>query len=216
MQVRGAKNKLSILYTGIDDVNYLLSDQATSASVITEVLPPYLAELDPMIGILQILPGGTTADVPAGDIDIEGTDLLGAVQTEAITLLANASTAKEGVKVWKSITKITFPVQDGAAATYDVGLIANLDIVIAGKAKKLIEVRLGLASASATAEQFNGVAEFVANGNLDFEMHTVDMNTLKFRREQVAYDQIIGVQLHWLWANTNDETFGFEALFELE
>lgn len=216
MQVKAAGNRIALLYTGIEDADYFLADQATSATVVTEVLPSYLNELDPMVGKMTILPGGTTADVPAGDIDIEGIDLLGAVQTEAITLLANASTRKEGVKVWSKVTKITFPVQDGAAATYDVGLSSDLDIVIAGKAKKLIEVRLGLASASATAENFNGVAEYIDDANLNFEVHTVDMNTKKFRREEVDYDLIEGVRMHWIWANTNAKTFGFAALFELE
>ncbi len=215
MQVRGAKNKIAILYTGIEDPDYLLADQATSDSVITEVLPPYLNGFDPMIGKLAILPGGTTADVPAGDIDIEGTDLLGNAQTEAITLLANASTRKEGVKVWGSVTKITFPIQDGAAATYDVGLSSDLDIVIAGKPKRLLEVLVGLASASATSETFSGVAEYVDDGNLDFQVHSEDMNTKQFVRKTVNYDQLEGVQFHWVWANTNAETFGFQALFEL-
>ena len=216
MQVRGAGNKVAVVYTGIEDADYFLSDQATSATVVTVVLPAYLNELDPMVGKMTILPGGTTTDVPAGDIDIEGTDLLGEVQTEAITLLANASTRKEGVKVWSKVTKITFPIQDGAASTYDVGLSSDLDIVIAGKPRQLIEVRLGLASASATAENFTGVAEYVDDRILDFEVHTIDMNTEKFRREEVNYDLIEGVQMHWVWANTNAETFGFAALFELE
>lgn len=216
MQVRGAKNIIAFQYSGIEDADYLLADQATSATVVTEVLPPYLNSFDPMVGRLTILPGGTTADVPAGDIDIEGTDLLGAVQTEAIALLANASTRKEGVKVWKSVTKITFPVQDGAAATYDVGLSSDLDIVIAGKPKRLLEVLVGLASASATSETFSGVAEFVADGNLDFQVHSEDMNTKQFSRQTVNFDQLEGVQFHWVWANTNAETFGFQAIFELK
>lgn len=101
------------------DVDLVLDGQATSATVITEV-EAFLAQPDVPRQIV-VTPGGTTGDVAAGDVDIEGTNIAGDVITESLTFEADQSTAETTVKAFATITKITFPIQDGAAATFDVG-----------------------------------------------------------------------------------------------
>jgi hypothetical protein len=102
------------------DVDRVLNDQATSASVTTTV-STFLAQPDVPRNI-TITPGGTTADVPAGDIVISGTNFYGKAITESITLTANQSTIASGLKAFKTVTSVVFPIQDGAGATYDVGV----------------------------------------------------------------------------------------------
>lgn len=104
----------------VADVDRLLNDQATSNSAITTVTS-FLAQPDVPRSI-SITPGGTTTDVPAGDVTITGTDIGDNVITDTITFAANASTAGHTAKAFKTVTSIVFPIQDGAAATYDVGV----------------------------------------------------------------------------------------------
>lgn len=108
------------------DTDYILNDRATSASAVTTVTT-FLAQPD-VPRVITVTPGGTTADVPAGDVTITGTDACGQTITDTITFAANASTAGTTVKAFKTITSIAFPIQDGAAATYDVGVGAALGI----------------------------------------------------------------------------------------
>lgn len=101
-----------------------LNDQATSNAAETTVLAAAMLNL----GIpdyprnVTITPGGTTTDVPAGDVVVTGTDILGQTITENITFAANANALVAGAKAFASLTSIVFPVQDTTgAATYDVG-----------------------------------------------------------------------------------------------
>lgn len=103
----------------LGDADQLLATQATSDSVTTTVTT-FLAQPD-VCRNLEILPGGTTADVPAGDITVTGTNCRDEAITETFTLTANQATADVGIKAFKTVTSIVFPIQDGAAATYDVG-----------------------------------------------------------------------------------------------
>lgn len=96
-----------------------LDDQATSDSVATTV-----TEFDAQPDFprnVTITPGGTTTDVAAGNYVITGTNIRDEVITETIAIAANASTLQAGAKAFKTITSILFPIQDGAAATFDVG-----------------------------------------------------------------------------------------------
>ncbi|MGW6120447.1 hypothetical protein ACWFRF_15500 [Nocardia sp. NPDC055165] len=104
----------------------ILSAQATSNSVITTVVS-FLAQPDFARNIV-ITPGGTTGDVPAGDIVVTGTNIRGQVISETFTLTADQSSASTGSKAFKTITSIVFPVQDGAAATYNVGTGVKLGL----------------------------------------------------------------------------------------
>lgn len=112
--------KQTITAPVVADPNRLLSNQATSASATTSVTS-FLANNDVCRNV-TVTPGGTTADVPAGDITVTGTNYFGQTITEAITLTANQSTIASGLKAFCSVTSVVFPIQDGAAATYDVGV----------------------------------------------------------------------------------------------
>ncbi len=149
-----------------DDDNYLV-DQATSDSVITTVTT-FLAQPDFPRNV-TVTPGGTTADVPAGDITITGTNIRDEVITEAITLAANASTLKAGLKAFKTVTSVVFPVQDGAAATYDVGFA---DVM--GLDRKMAEASVLDAYADGVRETTAATVTFSATA---IESNTVDTNT---------------------------------------
>lgn len=150
------------------DADGLLNDQATDASVITTVTS-FLTTLD-YARNLVITPGGTTADVPAGDVTVTGTNIYGEVITEAFTFAANATGAVTGAKAFKTITSIVFPIQDGAAATYDVGWGAKLGLGRTfAAAPALLKAR-----ADGTDE---GTAPTFAADVDDVESNTVSFNT---------------------------------------
>lgn len=111
----------------VADVDRILNDQATSNSATTTVSSGFLAQPDVCRG-LQITPGGTTASVPAGDVVVTGTNIFGESITENFTFSANASTATDGTKAFCSVTQVVFPIQDGAGATYDVGINDELGL----------------------------------------------------------------------------------------
>jgi hypothetical protein len=102
------------------DADRILNDQATSNSVITTVTS-FLAQPD-FARKITVTPGGTTADVPAGDVVITGTNIRDEVISDTLTFAANDTAAQTSLKAFKTITSIVFPIQDGAAATYDVGV----------------------------------------------------------------------------------------------
>lgn len=110
----------------VADVDRILAAQATSDSEET-VVDEFLAQPDYPRQI-SITPGGTTADVAAGNITVEGTDAAGNVISEDVAILADASTAVYTTMAFATITSITFPQQDGAGATYDVGITDKLGI----------------------------------------------------------------------------------------
>ena len=103
------------------DPNGILAAQATSASVITTVLAAAMLAQPDVPRVVEVLPGGTTADVPTGNVTILGTDIEDTVITEDLAFTANDTVKQTSVKAYKTITSIIFPVQDGAAATYDFG-----------------------------------------------------------------------------------------------
>jgi len=70
---------------------------------------------------LTVTPGGTTDDVAACDITITGTNINGETISETFAFLANATGATAGAKAFKTVTSISIPIQDGAAATFSVG-----------------------------------------------------------------------------------------------
>ena len=103
----------------VADADALLADQATAADAVTTVTT-FLAQ-PPFPRSITILPGGTTADVKAGNITVAGTNINDEAITEDVAILADAATAVETTKAFKTVTSISFIAQDGAAATYDVG-----------------------------------------------------------------------------------------------
>lgn len=99
----------------------LKTGQATSASVTTTVSS--FSEQPDFARKISVTPGGTTADVPAGDVTVNGTNIRGETISDTITFAANASSAGTTAKAFKTVNSVVFPVQDGGGATYDIGVI---------------------------------------------------------------------------------------------
>jgi hypothetical protein len=104
----------------VADADQYLDDQASSDSVATTVTS-FLAQADVCRNV-TVTPGGTTASVPAGDVEVTGTNFFGQVITESITIAENGSSLVSGAKAFCTVTQIVIPVQDGAGATYDIGV----------------------------------------------------------------------------------------------
>lgn len=140
------------------DAGLILNDQATSSSVVTTVTS-FLAQPDFPRNIV-ITPGGTTTDVPAGDITVTGTNIRGEVISETFTLTANQSAAETGSKAFASVTSIVFPIQDGAAATYDVGTGDKLGLDrVMGEAAVLDAFADGVRETTAATVAFGAAVE---------------------------------------------------------
>lgn len=88
---------------------------SASTAVTTAITNP------PCARNLTVTPGGTTADVAAGNVVIAGTNINGEAISENFAFLANATDATVGAKAFKTVTSITIPQQDGAAATFAIG-----------------------------------------------------------------------------------------------
>ena len=114
------------------DVDRLLADNVSSSSVVTTVTS-FLAQPDHPRNI-TITPTGTTTDVAAGNYVITGTNIRGEVITDTIVIAANASTLQSGTKAFDTVTSFLIPIQDGAAATFDLGVgdVLGLDRAMSG------------------------------------------------------------------------------------
>lgn len=103
------------------DDNGVLDDSAGDISGAAVTVSSFLAQPD-MARNIVVTPGGTTADVAAGNVVVTGTDIRGKVISESFAFLANASTAVVGVKAFRTVTSIVFPIEDSPyGATWDVG-----------------------------------------------------------------------------------------------
>src|SRR5262245_13016458 len=89
----------TLLKTGV-----ATSSSATTSVTTFDAQPDYARNL-------VITPGGTTGDVPAGDVVVTGTNIRGEIITESFTFAANASTATTGSKAFKTVTSVVFPIQ---------------------------------------------------------------------------------------------------------
>lgn len=149
------------------DADRLKATQATSASVTTTVTS-FSAQPD-FARQITVTPGGTTADVPAGDVTITGTNIRDEVITDTITFAANASSAGATTKAFKTVTSVVFPVQDGAAATYDIGVNDAL-----GLDRTMSEAAVIDAYAAGVRETTAATVTFSAT---DVSANTVNFNT---------------------------------------
>lgn len=224
MIVRGSKNISALLYTGTDDPDYLLADQATSATVATTIdeQGDFLNPMDgndptdateTMIGKVVVTPGGVTADVPAGDVTVVGLDLEGVEQTDLLTLTANQATAEEGAVVFSKVISVSFIAQDGAGATYDVGIIPDLDILVPLANQRLLETRLTVPGGVTASESLVATVENSNNAAYNFTLSTDALVGLSLQRNSVIdTDGIDGFKFRWVWADTDDEDWGFVAV----
>lgn len=151
------------------------ADIATSAAVTTLVAADLAISSLAVPGNLVITPGGTTADVAAASITVTGTDILGAVISEAFAFAANATAATVGSKVFATITGVSIPAQDGVAATYTIAtekklglydLFAAKPVVLQGRLAGTIESTLPTSAGDVDDIESNYVAFTSApNGN---------------------------------------------------
>jgi len=161
----------------VDD-DRLKNDAATSNSVVTNVTT-FLAQPDFARKII-VTPGGVTADVPAGDVVITGTNIRNEVITDTLTFAANDTAAQTSLKAFKTVTNVLFPIQDGAGATYDIGVTdaLGLDRCMAGN-------EVLLACADGTKETTAPTVTFHAT---DVSKNTVDLNTALDASKDVIVD----------------------------
>lgn len=108
------------------DDDRVLTDEATSASATTTVTT-FDAQPD-VCRTLSITPTGTTADVAHGSVVVTGTNANGSSMTESFDFAANQASKIQGSKAFCSVTSILFPIQDGASATFDVGVDETLGL----------------------------------------------------------------------------------------
>ena len=99
---------------------------ATAAAPVT--VTTFVAQPD-YARNLVVTPGGTTADVAAGNVVVTGVDIQGNVITESFAFIADQSTAVTGNKAFKTITSIVIPAEDSPfGATWSVGFGAKLGL----------------------------------------------------------------------------------------
>lgn len=149
------------------DADRLKAAQATSDSVITTVTT-FLAQPD-FARKITVTPGGTTASVPAGDVTITGTNIRDEEITDVCTFAANDTAAQATLKAFKTVTSVVFPIQDGAGATYDVGVNDALGLDRCMSANEVLRATMdGAIEATLPTVTFNAT---------DISKNTVDSNT---------------------------------------
>lgn len=77
---------------------------------------------------LKVVPGGTTADIQDSDVIIYGTNVEGASISEEFHFAAGASSAVEGNKAFKTVTRVNIDAQLSTAATFSVGTTNKLGV----------------------------------------------------------------------------------------
>lgn len=108
------------------DDDRVLTDEATSNSATTTITT-FDAQPD-VCRTLSVTPTGTTDDVSHGSVVVTGTNGNGESITESFDFAANANTKINGTKAFCSVTSVLFPIQDGASATFDVGVNETLGL----------------------------------------------------------------------------------------
>lgn len=111
------------------DMAFLAHYQAAPAATGTATVHAAIALPD--AGTLEVTSGITSPDVPrtltitgnqagiTGNVVIEGTDASGAPISD--TIAANGTSTVGGVRAFRTVTKITVPVRNGAGDTIAVG-----------------------------------------------------------------------------------------------
>ena len=107
------------------DADGMLDGQLVTAVSLT--FTTFIAQPD-FARTLSLIPKTNTTDVPAGDVTINGTDINDEVISDVLTFAANASTAQNTVKAFKTVTSIVFPTPDGDTATWDLGTLDALGL----------------------------------------------------------------------------------------
>ncbi len=132
---------------------------------------------------LVITPGGSTADVAACDVVVNGTDFYDAALSETFSFLANASSATTGAKAFKTVTSVVFPAlcEDSPyVASWSVGFGEKLGLkrcldkaghvlfstIDGAKEATAATIAVSASAISGNTADFNGTMD----GSADFEL----------------------------------------------
>lgn len=139
---------------------------ASSASVATTITPTSQPDF---ARVISVTPGGTTADVKAGSYVLTGTNIRDEAITETLTFADNATTKQVSTKAFKTVTNLVVPIQDGAGATFSIGVedVLGLDRCMSEAA--VIDVY-----ANGVRETTAATVTFSAT---DVSLNTIDPNT---------------------------------------
>lgn len=160
------------------DDDLLLADHAGAGASSSVTVSSFLAQPDVPRNIV-VTPTGTTADVAAGNVVVNGKDARGNSISETFAFLANASTAVTGTKAFASISSVVFPQEDSPyGATWDVGTGTKLGLSkCMDSSAFVIKAFIGstaetiTATASASALESNGFTPSnVPDGSRDYEI----------------------------------------------
>jgi hypothetical protein len=157
-----------------------LGNVATSAGAATNVDVSGITQPDVPRNVV-INPDGTTADVAAGNITVQGTDIEGNEISEDIAVVANQAhdTVSTGSKAFKTITAITIPAQDGAAATFLFGYGDKLGLPFKRATLPCIAAYLN--------ETLEATAPTIAADADNIEGNTIDLNSALDGNQVDAY-----------------------------
>lgn len=145
----------------------LTTAQATSGAITT--VTTFTAQPD-FARQITMLPGGTTTDVKAGNYVITGTNIRNEVISDTLVFADNATVAQTSVKAFKTVTSIVYPVQDGTAATFAVGINDALGLDRCMNANEVILVTV-------SAGAFETTRPTVTFHATDVSQNTIDPNT---------------------------------------
>lgn len=119
---------------------------------------------------LVITPGGTTADVAASTITVNGTDISGRSISEGFVFAANASSATTGAKAFKTVTSVVFPLEDSPyGATWSIGFGEKIGL------RKCMDDAGGWVQSSAGGVKETTAATVTANAST-LSLNTADFN----------------------------------------
>jgi hypothetical protein len=103
--------------------NEVLVDEDGPSSAAAATVSTFVAQPD-VPRNLVMTPTGTTADVAACDVVVNGTNIAGVSISETFTFAENASSATTGSKAFSTVTSVVFPAscEDSPyGATWDIG-----------------------------------------------------------------------------------------------
>lgn len=78
--------------------------------------------------VLKVVPGGTTGDIQESVVTVTGTNIEGKTITEEFRFAADASSAVEGTKAFRTVTSVNIDAQLTTAATFSVGTTNKLGV----------------------------------------------------------------------------------------
>lgn len=147
-----------------------LGQVVTSAAAVTAVDVSAIVQPDVARNVV-INPTGTVADIAAGNITVTGMDIAGNVISEDIAVVADQAhdTLSPGSKAFASITAISIPIQDGAAAKFFFGYGDKLGLPYKRDVIPVIAAYLDKVK--------EGTAPAIAVSALNLESNTINLDS---------------------------------------